>query len=122
MLRSFHYAGHVGVRRLVEQGAATPEDAEGELATAAAWWGTWAGVAFLRGYLATMPDGVLPQTDAQIARLLDAYLLEKTLYELSYELNNRPDWVPIPLRGVITQLVTPLPPSGPDADTPGGGA
>ncbi len=122
MLRSFHYAGHVGVRRLVEQGAASPEDAEGELAAAADWWGTWAGVAFLRGYLATMPDGVLPHTDAEVARLLDAYLLEKTLYELTYELNNRPDWVTIPLRGVATQLLTPLPTSGPDADTSGGGA
>ena len=32
--------------------------------------------------------------------MLDAYLIEKALYELSYELNNRPDWVHIPLRGI----------------------
>ena len=36
--------------------------------------------------------------------LLDAYLLEKALYEIVYELNNRPDWVRIPLRGVLELL------------------
>ena len=55
MLRSFQYAGHVGVRRLVDQGAASREDAEGRLGVAADWWGTWAGVAFLTGYLDAVP-------------------------------------------------------------------
>ena len=33
--------------------------------------------------------------------LLDAYLLEKAMYELGYELNNRPDWIQIPMEGIL---------------------
>ena len=36
--------------------------------------------------------------------LLDTFLLEKALYEVRYELNNRPDWVPIPLRGILSLM------------------
>jgi maltose alpha-D-glucosyltransferase/alpha-amylase len=38
--------------------------------------------------------------------LLDAYLMEKAIYELGYELNNRPDWLKIPLQGIQQQLET----------------
>jgi maltose alpha-D-glucosyltransferase/alpha-amylase len=38
--------------------------------------------------------------------LLDAHLLEKAVYEVGYELNNRPDWVTVPLRGVLNLLLT----------------
>ena len=50
------------------------------------------------------PGGFLPADQAQLRTLLRAYLLEKALYELRYELNNRPDWVKIPLEGIL-QLV-----------------
>jgi len=43
---------------------------------------------------------LLPPTRDERQVLLDAYLLEKAVYELSYELNNRPDWVRIPLQGI----------------------
>ena len=46
----------------------------------------------------------LPQSNDQIRVLLEAHLLEKALYEIVYELNNRPDWVRIPLRGVLELL------------------
>jgi maltose alpha-D-glucosyltransferase/alpha-amylase len=44
--------------------------------------------------------GILPDDRLQLHTLLRAYLLEKALYELRYELNNRPDWVNIPLQGI----------------------
>jgi maltose alpha-D-glucosyltransferase/alpha-amylase len=61
------------------------------------------GSAFLNAYRSTMESNpsLLPDTqDAQ--HLLDAYLLEKVLYELLYELNHRPTWLPIPIAGVLS--------------------
>ena len=46
----------------------------------------------------------LPATFRALVRLLDAYLLEKTLYELAYELQYRPDWVGVPLESVLADL------------------
>jgi maltose alpha-D-glucosyltransferase/alpha-amylase len=47
---------------------------------------------------------VLPTDPEELWRLLDAYVLEKAVYELGYELSNRPDWVAIPLRGILQLL------------------
>ena len=46
----------------------------------------------------------LPQTHEQMQVLLGAHLLEKAFYEIAYEMNNRPDWVRIPIRGVLELL------------------
>ena len=61
-----------------------------------------AGGGFLRGYLGTV-DGtpIVPANREHVRRLLDTLLLDKAAYELGYELNNRPDWVDIPLRGLL---------------------
>lgn len=65
-------------------------------------WHWWAGISFLRGYLETAQGSLfLPETPEELRNLLDAYLLEKALYELAYELNNRPDWVDIPMQGIL---------------------
>jgi trehalose synthase-fused probable maltokinase len=65
------------------------------------FWSNWACVAFLKGYLSTATGSELwPQTNGDLGLLLDAYVAEKALYELRYELNNRPDWVDIPLHGL----------------------
>jgi maltose alpha-D-glucosyltransferase / alpha-amylase len=44
---------------------------------------------------------LLPGTE-ETQKLLDAYLLEKALYELLYELNNRPAWLHIPIAGILS--------------------
>ncbi|MBW3662873.1 MAG: maltose alpha-D-glucosyltransferase [Actinobacteria bacterium] len=100
MLRSFEYAAHVAARALQERGTLTSDEDAAAIASAADAWSAWVGAAFLRGYLeAAEGSRFLPDTADETALLLRVYLLEKTLYELTYELNNRPDWVAIPLAG-----------------------
>jgi maltose alpha-D-glucosyltransferase/alpha-amylase len=104
MLRSFHYAAYAAL--LGQVAGVRPED----FATLEPWarfWHTWVSVTFLRSYLVTATaDAFLPQTSEELQLLLDAYLLEKALYELRYELNSRPDWVRIPLQGILQLLET----------------
>ena len=57
---------------------------------------------YLRAYLTTAGNASwLPATEADLRLLLDAHLLEKAVYELLYEINMRPDWVQIPLKGIL---------------------
>ena len=55
---------------------------------------------FLAGYLSTVDTGLLPSGDEAIARMLSVFELEKAVYELRYELDNRPDWIGIPVSGI----------------------
>ncbi len=55
---------------------------------------------FLAGYLDEVEPSLLPPGEAAIARLLSVFELEKAVYELRYELDNRPDWLGIPVRGI----------------------
>ena len=61
------------------------------------------GAEFLRAYRNTAQDALfLPSSDDSFRKLLAIFLLNKALYELSYELNNRPAWVRIPLMGILS--------------------
>ena len=56
---------------------------------------------FMQAYLeAVQGSAFLPTNPEDLQVLLQTFLLEKAIYELNYELNNRPDWVIIPLRGI----------------------
>ncbi len=102
MMRSFHYAAFSVLYELRDRGLAPASDRLA-LEPWVAFWYAHASAAFLRGYLeAAEGGGFLPATGSELQRLLDAYLLEKAVYELGYELNNRPDWVEIPLRGILS--------------------
>jgi maltose alpha-D-glucosyltransferase/alpha-amylase len=97
MLRSFHYAAYAALFRESGRDAAVGGAAE----EWAKHWRTWASVAFLQAYRAAVaPAAIVPTDDFEFARLLDLHLLEKAVYELGYELDNRPDWVVIPARGL----------------------
>ncbi|HVT59695.1 MAG TPA: maltose alpha-D-glucosyltransferase [Thermoanaerobaculia bacterium] len=100
MLRSFQYAAHA---RLIEEsaiGTVTPQELP-ELESWALYWERWASAAFLGAYLERAgPASFVPAAPSELALLLDAYTLEKAIYELGYELNNRPGWVSIPLAGI----------------------
>jgi maltose alpha-D-glucosyltransferase/alpha-amylase len=104
MLRSFHYAAYAAL--LGQVTSVRPEDSA-TLEPWARYWYVWVVAIFLRSYFEVMNQvQVLPQNQEHRQILLDAYLLEKALYELSYELNSRPTWVRIPLQGML-QLLEP---------------
>jgi maltose alpha-D-glucosyltransferase/alpha-amylase len=77
-----------------------PEDAT-VLAPWARAWTRWLRAAYLNEYLKTVGDAhFLPAAAAERTLLLEFYQLEKCIYEIRYELNNRPDWLAIPLAGL----------------------
>jgi maltokinase len=55
---------------------------------------------FLEHYLGTVESTLLPSGEAAVRNLLSIFELEKAIYELRYELDNRPNWVPIPVAGI----------------------
>ena len=63
-------------------------------------WEEQARAQFLEGYLETVDPTLLPSGQLAIERLLTVFELEKAVYELRYELDNRPDWVGIPVAGI----------------------
>jgi maltose alpha-D-glucosyltransferase/alpha-amylase len=97
MLRSFHYAAVSALH----SGRVRPEDIP-TLERWADYWYHWVGVDFLQAYFdAAEPGDFLPGSESGITALLDLCLIDKAVYELGYELNNRPSWVRIPLHGII---------------------
>ena len=72
-------------------------------APAPSGWETAAREAFVVAYRATAgPAPFLPATDEALRRALAVMVVEKAAYEIVYEANNRPDWVAIPVRGLVT--------------------
>ena len=102
MLRSFSYAAYAALFTFAQR---RPDDAK-NLEPWAKLWQSAVSTEFLRIYQLTIAEtnpGLIPQP-GQSQLLLDAYLLEKSLYELLYEIDNRPTWVRIPLSGILAIL------------------
>ena len=98
MLRSFSYAAFASLLSFTTR---HPEE-YGSLERWAAFWEKWISAAFLRAYRQTAADApFLPARSEHLQTLLEAFLLDKALYELKYELNSRPGWVRIPLHGIL---------------------
>ncbi|HWG84550.1 MAG TPA: hypothetical protein VNT60_03615, partial [Deinococcales bacterium] len=104
MLRSLSYAAAAGLFAA----AGGSHQLEARLEPWADLWLDLARERFLGAYaseLARAPRGLLPTSRDATERALAALELEKALYELRYELNNRPDWLRVPLRGIERTLV-----------------
>jgi maltose alpha-D-glucosyltransferase / alpha-amylase len=100
MLRSLRYASAAALR----DGRHRPEDI-GRLEGWAQAWSGWISSSYLAGYLEVARGSrLVPKSDADLELLLEFFLLEKCVYEISYELNNRPEWVDIPLRALVELL------------------
>lgn len=97
MIRSFHYAAYAG---LFLDDKISKADAEKLVPYAEQWYHYIAGF-FMKGYLETVAGTqIIPKDKESLDILIQTFLLEKAVYELNYELNNRPDWVIIPIRGI----------------------
>jgi len=101
MLRSFSYAGHTALRNYTLR----RPDAREHLEQWTHLWETATTAEFLRAYRAVAGDApFLPADLGDFQMLLDAYLLDKALYELRYELDNRPEWIRIPIAGILSMV------------------
>ena len=96
MMRSFQYAAYSALW----QPAMRSEDVP-FLERWADLWYRQMGSVFLQSYLKTTGNATfIPQNSEDLQIMIEAYLLDKAVYEVGYELNNRPDWVVIPIRGI----------------------
>jgi maltose alpha-D-glucosyltransferase/alpha-amylase len=97
MLRSFHYAAHSS---LYLDNQIRPEDVS-KLIPFVEQWYHYMGGFFMRAYLETVGNSpIIPHQKGDLEILLQTFLLQKAIYELNYEVNNRPSWVMVPLRGI----------------------
>jgi len=100
MLRSFNYVAYAA---LAHVSAERPKDLA-RFEPLMRDWEAEVGQVFLAAYGEAVHSSGLFEPDASLRGLLDLFLLEKALYEVRYELDNRPDWAVIPLRGILSLL------------------
>ncbi|MCP9629892.1 maltose alpha-D-glucosyltransferase [Rhodopseudomonas palustris] len=101
LVRSIDYSTTAALERALKT---HPEEA-GKIAAALDAWRERATDAFLTAYRETMAGSpVWPADQAAADRLLDFFLIEKALYEIEYELAHRPDWLRVPLAGILRIL------------------
>jgi len=109
MLQSFQYA-LLSTLHGTSRGGATPqavirEEDRFKLEPWARFWYTWVSAGFIKGYFDTAGDApFVPQSTEERQILFDAYMLERALRSLAFELQHRPAWTGIPLAGVLDTL------------------
>ncbi|HNC14062.1 MAG TPA: alpha-amylase, partial [Cyclobacteriaceae bacterium] len=97
MIRSFHYAAYAS---LFLDNQIRKEDYPKLIPVMEAWYHHISHV-FMAAYKQNVKGTpFVPRTDEELHIMMTTFLLEKAIYELNYELNNRPDWVIIPLTGI----------------------
>ena len=101
MLRSFDYAAAMGARETSAQGAIDEETAQRE----ADQWLSEADFGFMKGYIGAVDGATARMPDIELERaLLRFFMLEKALYEVTYEAANRPTWLDVPVQGILRIL------------------
>ncbi len=101
MIRSFHYAAYAS---LLLDNQIRDEDQPKLMPYVEQWYHYISGF-FMEAYLDTVKgQPFIPNNKEDLNTLMTTFLLEKAIYELNYELNNRPDWVMIPLRGIMALM------------------
>ena len=106
MLRSFDYAARAALQEIPLVNGDTAFPPEG-LQRMADLWVDWTSGEFLRGYREEAGTAAfLPKDREQYRTLLEAHVMEKAIYEVGYELANRPSWLAVPLRGLARLVAT----------------
>ena len=101
LIRSIDYSATAALERALK----VMTDEQGKLGAALGEWGERAVAAFLAAYRETMTDQRLWPADPLAAeQMLDFFLLEKAFYEIEYELAHRPEWLRVPLTGMLRIL------------------
>lgn len=101
LLRSFDYASYSALPGFGVT-INLPESALTTLEPWARYWRLWTSVAYLQAYLDTIGrTDLLPQATEDLETLLNVQLLEKAVYELGYEVNNRPAWLKVPAQAIL---------------------
>ncbi len=105
MVRSFHYVPFAFLEGKRTGFAVASQEFPKQSLRWAQFWSVWASAAFLKSYLGIASTARFwPKEERDVRVLFDVFLVEKAIYELDYELNNRPDWVEIPLHGLVDLL------------------
>jgi maltose alpha-D-glucosyltransferase/alpha-amylase len=103
LLRSFSYAVHSAL--LEERQSGLNEESETHARQWGRFWQAWVSSIYVNSYLEhARAAGVLSADRWEIELLLDVHVLEKAVYEVAYELNNRPNWLLVPLQGILELL------------------
>jgi maltose alpha-D-glucosyltransferase/alpha-amylase len=106
MLRSFDYAVQTALRDQMARGIEQANEARAQ--AFGRYWLAWTSSAFLSAYIEVATrNGTISSDASEVAMMLDVWMLEKAVYELAYELNNRPDWLEVPALGMKALLEAP---------------
>lgn len=103
MLRSFDYATSAAAREAERRQAMV--DPATTLEPWGRFWYRWVSTLFLKNYYQSVEHStLLPSERNEREMLLRVFLLEKALYELGYEIDNRPEWIGMPVQGILRLL------------------
>ncbi len=104
MLRSFHYVSHAALFGDIP-GIVPSRESHPSLEAWAQRWYRWVSAIFLKEYLGQAAGAAFfPQQNDEFRVLLSAYMTERALVEIEYEMENRPEWIRIPVHGILEQL------------------